>query len=282
MQPIIDLHSHTIASDGTLTPTGLIHHAHVQGVNVLAVTDHDVTDGLQEAFTAAAPLGIQIVPGVEISVTWNNVTVHILGLNVDPESEVLQQGLDKTREFREWRGKEIARRLESAGVKGAYEGAMAYSHGKILSRTHFAQFLADHGYARNVRQVFKNFLTHNKPGYVPGQWAALADAVSWIRAAGGQAVIAHPARYKISGNKLRRLISEFKECGGVGIEVVSGSHSTNDMHQMAGYAATYELLASAGSDYHGPKNHWIDLGRLPPLPPRCVPIWQDWPINAGP
>jgi hypothetical protein len=129
-----------------------------------------------------------------------------------------------------------------------------------------------------VRDVFKRFLIHNKPGYVPGQWAALEQTIGWIRGAGGVAVVAHPARYRLTGNKLRRLLGEFKECGGAGMEVVSGSHSTEDMQRMAGIARTLGLTASRGSDYHGPENPWVDLGRLPMLPEGCVPVWQDWDI----
>jgi len=274
--PLYDLHSHSTASDGTLSPTALVHHASAQGVDVLALTDHDTTDGIDEARTAAAEAGVALVPGVEISVTWRGVTVHIVGLNVDIDNARLQAGLAGLREFRAWRGEEMARRLAKAGIPGALEGAQAFSQGEILSRTHFARFLVAAGHASDMRKVFGKFLTHNRPGYVSGEWAALESAVSWIRAAGGQAVIAHPARYRLSATRLRALIEAFIASGGEALEVVSGSHSAGDVHGMAQYARRFGLLASQGSDYHGPEQSWLELGRLPALPSGCTPVWARW------
>lgn len=274
--PHYDLHSHSRFSDGTLTPSDLIMRAHAQGVDVLALTDHDVTDGLSEAQTAADLLGLGFIPGVEISVTWGARTIHIVGLNIDRQNMALQRGLASLRDFREWRAQEIGRRLEKKGIAGAYEGARARALGALVSRTHFAHFLVAAGHAKDVRQVFKRYLVKGKPGYVPGEWTSLEHAVAWIRAAGGQAVIAHPARYQFSATTLRQLFGEFKELGGSAIEVVSGSHSRDDYFRFAQFAADFDLSASCGSDYHGPESPWMELGRLPPLPDRCVPIWRDW------
>ena len=274
-----DLHSHSTASDGSLSPSELVRHAHSQGVDVLALTDHDVTAGLSEANQVAQELGLQLIPGVEISVTWNGVTIHVLGLNIDPENSTLQAGLTGLRAFRSERGEEIARRLARHGIDGALEGAKAFANGQILSRTHFARFLVEQGQAKDMRQVFKKFLVHNRPGYVPGKWASLEEVLTWIRAAGGQAVIAHPARYRISASRLRQFIQEFKDLGGVGLEVISGSHSAGDVQGMAQYAKRFDLLASCGSDYHGPEQPWIEMGKLPPLPEICTPVWHEW-VNA--
>ena len=271
-----DLHSHSTLSDGTLSPEVLVRRAHAQGVDVLALTDHDVTDGLAEAAATAAEVGLRLVSGVEISVTWSGVTFHIVGLNIDPEHAGLQAGLARLRAIRTGRGEEIARRLEKHGIEGALAGAQAFATGPILSRTHFARFLVEAGYAKDMRKVFKKFLVHNRPGFVPGGWATLEEAVGWIRDAGGQAVIAHPARYRVSATRLRQFIETFKDCGGVGIEVVSGSHSANDVAGMAQYAKRYELLASCGSDYHGPEQSWQELGQPMPLPEGCVPVWKAW------
>lgn len=271
-----DLHSHSTASDGTLSPAELVQRAHAQGVDVLALTDHDVTAGLAEASATAQGLAIELVHGVEISVSWKGVTIHIVGLNIDPENTKLQAGLAGLRARREQRGEEIARRLAKHGIEGALEGAQRFANGQILGRTHFARFLVEQGHARDVRQVFKRFLVHNKPGHVAGQWAALDEAVGWIRAAGGQAVIAHPARYRISASRLRQLIGDFKDAGGTALEVVSGSHSAGDAQGMALYAERFGLLASCGSDYHGPEQPWIELGRLPVLPGNCTPVWSAW------
>jgi len=275
-----DLHSHTTASDGTLSPAALVRRARDQGVDVLAITDHDVTDGLAAAQATATEVGLTLVPGVEVSVTWNTATIHIVGLQVAPDNAELQAGLAGLRAFRAERGVEIARRLAKHGIEGALEGAQGYAGGQILSRTHFARFLVEQGHAKDMRKVFSKFLVHNRPGYVPGEWASLEQAVGWIRAAGGQAVIAHPARYRISATRLRQFIGEFKECGGEGIEVVSGSHSAGDVQGMAQYAKRFELLASCGSDYHGPEQPWIELGRLPTLPEGCIPVWQQWSVAA--
>lgn len=272
-----DLHSHSTASDGTLSPTALVQRAAKAGVDVLALTDHDETGGIAEATRAADEAGICLVPGVEVSVTWGKQTVHVVGLNIDTAYEPLQAGLARSREYRNWRAEEMGRRLAKHGIEGAYEGAVARAHGRIISRTHFAHFLAENGYAGSVRDVFKSYLKPNKPGFVPGDWATLEEAVSWINGAGGQAVIAHPARYNMTASKRRRLLGEFVDLGGAGLEVVSGSHSRGDNFSMAQLAKNHKLLASAGSDFHGPENPWVELGRLQTLPEGCTAIWQDWP-----
>jgi predicted metal-dependent phosphoesterase TrpH len=271
-----DLHTHSRHSDGTLSPTELVQRAHARGVTVLALTDHDVTDGLTEATVQAGTLGMTLIAGVEVSVSWQNQTVHIVGLDIDAALPALQHGLGGLREFRHWRAQEIDRRLARKRILGALEGASRHAHGAILSRTHFARFLVEQGHARDLRQAFKHFLTRDKPGYVPGRWAPLADAVRWIRDAGGVAVIAHPARYRLSAGKLRRLIGEFRECGGGAIEVVSGGHDVETCRHFGNIAREHGLLASVGSDYHGPGQSWCDVGGVPPLPVGCAPVWQAW------
>ncbi len=271
-----DLHTHSTASDGTLPPAELVQAAAAAGVDVMALTDHDTLDGLDEARQTAEQQGVRLIPGVEISVTWQGATVHILGLNVNPECEALQQGLVGLREYRSWRAEEIGRRLDKKGIGGAFEAACALSTGKLVSRTHFARFLVTEGYARDVREVFRKYLVQGKPGHVPGKWAALEDAVGWIVQAQGTAVIAHPARYNMSRTKLRKLIAAFKEAGGRGLEVVSGSHSKDEYLTMARHAKDFGLLSSMGSDFHDPKTPWIALGKLPPLPMGCNPVWRDF------
>jgi predicted metal-dependent phosphoesterase TrpH len=279
MSTRFDLHAHSTASDGTLSPSELMQRAHDAGVEVMALTDHDTLEGLHEAAVAARHLGIGFVPGVEVSVSWEGVTVHIVGLGVDPDNEVLQRGLAGLREYRDWRAAEIGRRLARHGIGGAFEGALALSNGRLISRTHFARFLVEKRHATDLRAVFRKFLVKGKPGFVSCQWAELEDAVRWIRAAGGHAVIAHPARYKVTRGKLRRLIRAFSAAGGEGLEVVSGSHSRDDYFTMAQHARDFGLLASAGSDYHGPEQPWIELGRLPELPDGCKAIWKEWQLS---
>jgi predicted metal-dependent phosphoesterase TrpH len=262
----------------------LVERAAESGVEVLALTDHDTTAGIEVAAQTADRCGLVLIPGVEISVTWNRQTVHLVGLNIDPQEPNLSQGLQRLREFREWRAEEIGRRLDKAGISAAYEGALALAEGNLVSRTHFARFLVKSGIVEDERKVFKRFLVSGKPGHVAGEWASLEEAVGWIHGAGGQAVIAHPARYKMTRSKLRQLLKAFAALRGDGIEVVSGSHSRDDYINMAKHAKDFALLASAGSDFHCPENPWIELGRLPGLPDGCTPVWQDWnlPVQSKP
>ncbi|MCG7866720.1 MAG: PHP domain-containing protein [Candidatus Thiodiazotropha taylori] len=277
---VYDLHSHSTASDGTLSPRALVQRAAEAGVEVLALTDHDTTAGIDEASEAAQSCGLVLIPGVEVSVSWNRQTVHLVGLNLDPHDSRLDAGLQKLRDFREWRAEEIGRRLDKAGISGAYEGALALAEGCLVSRTHFARFLVQSGIVEGERKVFKRFLVSGKPGHVPGEWASLEEAVGWIHAAGGQAVIAHPARYRMTRSKLRQLLKQFVALQGDGLEVVSGSHSRDDYVNMAKHAKDFDLMASAGSDFHCPENPWIELGRLPRLPEGCKPVWQSWNLSA--
>ena len=279
MNFIYDLHSHSTASDGTLSPTALVAHACAQGVNVLALTDHDATSGIAEAQQAAAGTNLTVVSGIEVSVTWNHQLVHIVGLGVDGASADLMRGLEGLRTFRVWRGEEITRRLEKSGIGGAYQGACALAGSPAISRTHIARYLVAQGLARNVQQAFDRYLKRGKPGHVPGQWASLQDAVSWIRGASGQAVVAHPARYGLSATRLRQLLKDFKEAGGEALEVISGSQPHGATPTLARYAQQLELLASVGSDYHGPGQGANDLGRVPALPPECKPIWREWLVS---
>jgi len=271
-----DLHSHSNVSDGTLSPTDLVKRAVGQGVDVLALTDHDGTEGIALAITAAKETSLELVAGVEISVSWGSNTIHILGLNIDPQEPELQLGLQAIRDYRVGRAEEIASRLHKAGISGALEGASAYSSKVMLGRLHFAKFLVTEGHAKDINDVFKRFMVRNKPGYVPGQWASLEDAVNWIIQAGGQAVVAHPARYKMTATKLRRLLTEFKELGGVGIEVVSGRQHPEEIKRLASLANGFELLGSCGSDFHSPDNTWVELGRLNNMPNDVTPIWSSW------
>lgn len=271
-----DLHTHTCHSDGTLTAGELLSRAQAGGVRVIAITDHDCTDSLAEAAPIAASLGMSLVPGAEISVTWRAQTLHIVGLRIDTDNIALQAGLTRLRQERDRRAHAIAAKLEKSGVRDALAGAARYASGAVLSRTHFARFLVEGGHVRDMRAAFKEYLGAARPAYVAAQWASLEEAVGWINGAGGQAVIAHPARYRLSSGGMRRLLDEFKAVGGAAIEVISGSHGPEDQTRFAALAKRFDLAASAGSDYHGPEQAWIELGRLPSLPPGCVPVWERW------
>ena len=270
----VDLHTHSTVSDGVLTPTELVTRAHENNVELFALTDHDALNGVDEAAATAQQLGIKFLSGVEVSISWNKLELHVVALGIDVNNEQLQNGLEKSRDFRTWRGEEIARRLGKKRVADSLEGAKAFSNGVILSRTHFARFLVSRGYVKTMDHAFKKYLGAGKPAYVAGKWATLEDAVAWIKSAGGVAVLAHPARYNITMSKLRRFLTEFKECGGKGLEVVSGSNKQGEIEKMARLANEFELLASMGTDFHDPDHNWLELGALPPLPKSASPIWE--------
>ncbi len=276
-----DLHSHSTCSDGTLTPVELVARAARRGVAVLALTDHDDTGGLAVARAAAAEHDIRLIDGVEISVTWNGQTLHIVGLGIDPSDMALQAGLAATRGGRIERARKMAAALDELGIASSLEGAQQFSHNpKMIGRTHFARFLVQRGAVKDIKTAFKRFLGGGQPCYVPQQWASLSDAVRWINGSGGVAVIAHPGRYPLDTAQMRALLSEFRDLGGAAIEVVSSSHRPHHYATFAAHARHFGLAASAGSDFHAPDESYHDLGSLPALPDGCVPVWQQLGVHS--
>ena len=272
-----DLHCHSTVSDGTLEPVELARRAHAKGVQLWALTDHDELGGLAQAAAAAAELGLPFVAGVEISVSWANETLHIVGLRIDPDNATLRAGLEQTRSGRTVRAHRMAEQLAAAGIPDAFQGALNYvGNPDLIGRTHFARYIVEINRCDDVKEVFTKYLVAGKPGYVPMQWASLEEAVGWIHAAGGVAVIAHPGRYKLGEAELRELFAQFKAMGGEAIEVVTGSHSNDQFRRFASYAKESGFLASRGSDFHGPQESRFDLGTLPPLPDSVVPVWHNW------
>ena len=270
-----DLHSHSIYSDGTLTPAQLVVRAAQRGVTVLALTDHDVTGGLAEARVAAAEHRIRLIDGVEISVTWRGHTLHIVGLAIAPAYAALQAGLATIRSGRLDRAREMALAFTSLGIDRSLEGAQEFADNpELISRTHFARFLVERGVVKDMNAAFKRFLGAGQPCYVPLQWASLGDAVRWIRESGGVAVIAHPGRYPLDSAAMCELLAEFRDLGGQAIEVVTGSHKPHQYRTFAKYAQHYGLAASTGSDFHSPDESYHDLGSLPALPRGCAPVWE--------
>ena len=273
----VDLHCHSNVSDGTLAPAAVAKVAREAGVEAWALTDHDEVGGIEAARAAAGELGMRFVPGVEISITWANQTVHIVGLQIDARNAALVDGLAATRNGRDARGREIAAQLEQAGIPGAYEGALRFvGNPDLMSRTHFARFLVEAGVAASIPDVFRSYLIEGKPGFVPHRWASLTQAVGWIRGAGGTAVIAHPGRYKFSDVAEGALFDEFKQLGGSAIEVVTGSHTPDQYALYAEQARRYGFLASRGTDFHALGESRIDFAGLPPLPAGVTPVWHDW------
>jgi len=273
----IDLHCHSTASDGLLKPADVVARAAAKGVTTLALTDHDDLSGLAEARARAESEGVRFVDGVEISVTWEGTTVHIVGLQIDPANAVLRYGLESVREGRGKRAEKMGDALAAAGVPDSLAGAKTYAENpNLISRSHFARHLVKTGRARDVKSVFQHYLVKGKPGYVQHQWASLADAVNWIRASGGIAVIAHPGRYGFSKSEMQALVAQFRDCGGAGIEVITGSHTPEQYVEFARVSREFGLLASRGSDYHGKGESRADLGDLPQLPDDLKPVWHDW------
>ena len=270
-----DLHCHSVVSDGTLTPEALAERAAANGVELWALTDHDEIGGQHRAAAAARANGMKYLTGTEISVTFANETVHIVGLGFDPDDAGMKQGLLKTRGGRGARAQEMAAGLAKVGIHGAYEGALKFvGNPELISRTHFARFLVESGACKDTHEVFRKYLTEGKPGYVPHRWASLKDAVHWITDAGGVAVIAHPGRYKFTANEEYALFLEFKAHGGRAIEVITGSHTPAEYVEYADKALEFDFAASRGSDFHSPDESHTDLGKLPPLPGQLAPVWE--------
>ncbi len=272
-----DLHNHSTSSDGLLSPTELMELGARQGVQAMALTDHDTVDGLEEAAQAAGRLGIGFVNGVEISVSWGETTVHVVGLAFDPDSAVLAQGLRSIRDGRLGRAQRMAAALGKLGHTGTLEAALVLAGDeKRLSRTHFARHLAESGAVRDAQQAFDKYLGKGKPAFVQHRWASLEDAMSWILGAGGVAVLAHPGRYGLKPLGRATLLDEFRRLGGEAIEVVTGSHRPEEYATWRRVAEEYGFLASRGSDFHGPGESPVMPGGLPPLPASLVPVWTRW------
>ena len=277
MKPLnADLHCHSTVSDGLLGPADLIRRADANGVELLALTDHDELGGLVEARAAADEVGLRFVDGVEVSISWgDDQTVHIVGLGIDTTNPALGEGLRQIRSGRDARAGLMAAELDKVGIHGAYEGALRYAgNPALVSRSHFARYIVEQGHAKDVKSVFDHWLAKGKPGYVGHAWATLEDALRWIEGAGGVAVIAHPGRYRLSKAELRALFVAFKDRGGRGIEVLSGSNKDDEVREFARIAREFGFLASRGSDFHGPGESWSDLGKLPDLPEGLTPVWS--------
>ena len=270
-----DLHCHSVVSDGTLTPEALAERAKANGVELWALTDHDEVGGQHRAAAAAKAQGMKYLTGTEISVTFIGHTIHIVGLGFDPDNAELVQGLRQTRGGRTERAREMSDGLAKVGIKGAFDGALKFvGNPELISRTHFARFLVESGVCKETNEVFRKFLTEGKPGFVAHKWATLKDAVTWITGANGMAIIAHPARYKFSPNEEYALFTEFKNHGGQGVEVVTGSHTVAEYQIYAETAREFDLAASRGSDFHSPEESRTELGSLPFLPGQLTPVWD--------
>lgn len=279
--PLYDLHSHTTASDGLLTPTALVSRAVDMRVSVLAITDHDTTAGLDEAQNAIAQqrLPLRLIPGVEISTLWENYEIHIVGLGMDIAHPALTGLLQQQAECRQSRAEQIAARLEKNRIPDALAGAQRLATGGQITRAHFARYLIELGIAANMNQVFKKYLAKGKTGYVPPQWCTIPQAIEAIHQSGGVSVLAHPGRYDLTAKWLKRLLATFAESGGIAMEVAQCQQAPDERTQLGRYARDFNLMASQGSDFHLPCA-WIELGRKLWLPADVEPVWHH-PVLVG-
>lgn len=273
---IYDLHTHSNASDGVLKPADLVVRASEKGVTHLALTDHDTIGGIAEAAQMASQVNLKLIPGIEFSSQWQATNIHIVGLNINPDSPELLHVIEQQQQARAKRAEEIARRLAKLGIQDALAGAQRYAGSSLLGRPHFARYLMEIGAASSINQAFKKYLGSGKVGDVKQVWPEVEDIVSTIKSAGGIAVIAHPLRYGFTVTKLRRLIEDFCACGGQGIEVVSGQQSANETDTVVNLSERYSLYASCGSDFHVPDQPWQELACFGKLPDRCTPVWDVW------
>jgi predicted metal-dependent phosphoesterase TrpH len=276
-----DLHCHSTASDGALTPTEVVRRACEQGVTGLALTDHDSVAGLAEARQAANNSALRLIPGIELSAVWNGKTVHIIGLNIDPQSPILQQATHDLQNLRIERAQNIARKLEKKGIPGAFEAVSGRVGDGMITRSHFADFLVANFHVNDHQDAFDRYLGHGKPAYAATEWTPLEDALQWIDVAGGIAVVAHPLRYKLTASWMKRFLTAFKDGGGQAIEVVAGRYNADEIRLCAAYAKQFGLYGSVGSDFHSPENPWLELGRLAPLPDEIKPVWELFSRKPG-
>jgi len=273
MPELYDLHCHSTASDGALSPAAIVLRAHQHGVTALALTDHDTTAGLAEAQASAATTGLKLIPGIELSTLWQNQCFHIVGIGIDPEHPPLAEATRKLQNTRIERAEKIADKLAKKRIDGAMEAVKKAAGGGMITRSHFADFLVSQHHVSTPQEAFDRYLAKGKPAYVATPWAELDLAVNWITESGGIAVLAHPLRYKLSANWMKRLLTAFKNAGGQGIEVITGRINNDEIRLAATLASRFELAGSAGSDFHFP-DQWVELGRLAPLPSHIKPVWE--------
>jgi predicted metal-dependent phosphoesterase TrpH len=274
MTELYDLHCHSTASDGALSPTELVQRAHHQGVTSLALTDHDTTGGLSEAQMCAVTTGVKLIAGIELSTNWQDKCFHVVGLGIDPTYPPLAEATHNLQSTRLERAEKIALKLEKKRILGALEAVKNAAGAGMITRTHFADFLLSQNHVSTQQEAFDRYLAKGKPAYVSTSWAELELAVNWITGSGGVAVLAHPLRYKLTANWMKRLLTAFKDAGGQGIEVITARNNADEVRLVADYASRFELAGSIGSDFHSTANQWVELGRLAPLPRNIKPVWE--------
>jgi len=270
-----DLHNHSHFSDGFLSPREVVRLASYESCDLFSLTDHDTTNGISEAKSEANKLGLNLINGVEISAFWRNTAIHILGLGIDIDNDMLQTGLESNQTLRNDRAKKIALGLRQSGIKDPLEKAQKISGGHMLTRTHFAQMLINEGYCKDMKSVFRRYLTGRKPGGVIVEWKGFDEVINWIHSAGGKALIAHPFRYRMTHIKIKKMLKDFKENNGDGIEIVNANSSSEEIVLGNKWSEDHDLLTSCGSDFHGWPNQRVQIGNLTELPNTKRAIWSN-------
>jgi len=274
MPELYDLHCHSTASDGSLSPTDLILRAKAQGVTALAMTDHDTTAGLKEAEQAAQAQGIRLIKGIELSASWQGKCLHIVGLGINPRYPPLAEASQNLQNVRLQRAEKIAAKLAKKQIMGAFEAVMALAGDGMVTRSHFADFLVRQNHVGSHQEAFDRYLGKGKPAYCNTVWADMELAIGWIVQSGGVAVLAHPLRYQLTASGLGKLLAAFKDSGGQAMEVVTGHYNPDEIYRLAYFAHQFGLAGSVGSDFHTPENQWVELGKLAPLPNNIRPVWN--------
>jgi hypothetical protein len=272
---IFDLHTHSTASDGSLAPQELLSRAAANGVTCLSVTDHDTVDAYANLDDSSCP-GVTVVPGIELSTNWAGRNIHVVGLNIDPSNSDLVNGIRKQKLARLQRAEKIAARLEKKGMDNPLEEVTKLANGANIGRPHFARYLVDKGIVTDFRQAFQKYLGNGKAGDVRQFWSPMEDIIEWILAAGGTAVLAHPAHYKLTNTRLRLLAEDFISAGGQALEIVSGIQTKQLTAKLTRLCDDLQLMASCGSDFHTPGNSWSEVGKFTRLPANCRPVWENW------
>jgi 3',5'-nucleoside bisphosphate phosphatase len=270
----VDLHNHSYYSDGYFSPVEVVKFAYEADCDLFSLTDHDTVEGITDAQLEANKLGIRLINGVEISAFWRNMAIHIVGLGIDINNDKLLTGLAHNQTLRKERAEKIALSLWRAGIKDSLGKTQSLSKGYMLTRTHFAQMLIQEGYCKDMKSVFRRYLTGKKPGGVRVEWKNFDEVVSWIHAAGGKAFIAHPFRYQMTHKKIKNMLSDFKQVLGDGLEVVTATSTDDEISIGNQWSKDYNLLASCGSDFHGWPNQRIQIGNLRDLPDFEKAVWS--------
>jgi len=270
---IADLHCHTTASDGALTPRELLHRAATAGVELLAITDHDTVDAYAELGDAGVP-GLRIVPGIEFSSQWSGHTIHVVGLGIDLDSPILGDAVRRQKSAREQRAVAIGERLDRLGCNDTLAGARRLAGDMPLGRPHFARHLVESGRVKSISAAFKKYLGPGKPGDVKHYWQPVAMIIGWIRDAGGIAVLAHPGKYGMTNTKVGVLVDAFRASGGQAMEVLCGQQTADVTRRLARICNERDMHASCGSDFHMPDRSWCEIGRCGELPDDCRPVWE--------